>query len=344
MGVFDNLKSSLIKNDSVLDYEYIPKILPYRETEQKFIASCIQPLLQGLRGRNLFIHGTPGIGKTAATKHVLRDLEDETERVKPFFVNCWENNTSYKIMVSICEQADYHFTQNKKTSELFRVVEDILKEESGVFVFDEIDKIEDLDFLYHLLESNLRKSIILITNFKSWLADLDTRIRSRLMPEVNEFRKYSLEETRGILKERIEYAFEKDSWDPLAFTKVVNKCHELGDIRAGLFLLREAAFNAGGKEKISVEDVESVFSKLEDFTLKSSSLLDEKSKEILDLIKKYKGGKIGELFNEYISKGGSGSYKTFQRRINNLEEGGFIKTKKSSGSGGNTTFIELLVK
>ncbi len=344
MGIFDNTGDVLIKNDAVLDYEYIPDILPFRDVEQKFIASCIKPLLQGMRGRNLFIHGSPGIGKTVATKYVLKDLEDETDRVKSFFVNCWENNTSYKILVDICEQAGYRFTQNKKTIELFKVVEDILKEESGVFVFDEIDKVEDLDFLYHILESNMKKSVILITNFRSWLVNLDNRIRSRLMPEVNEFKKYSLSETRDILKERIKHGFEEGVWEASSFNKVVNKCHELGDIRAGLFLLREAAFNAEGKEVISVEDVEKVFSKLEDFTLKSSSLLDDTSKKILELIKKYKGGKIGHLFNEYVSSGGVGSYKTFQRKINNLEEGGFIKTKKSSGSGGNTTFIEFLIK
>jgi archaeal cell division control protein 6 len=224
MGVFDDVLRSdqtLIKNDAALDYEFLPKLLPYRENEQRYLATCIKPLFQERSGRNLFIHGAPGIGKTAATRHVLRDLEEKTDDIETIYVNCWQKNTTYKVLLEICDLLGYKFTQNKKTTELYKVITSIVNKKSAVFVFDEIDKAEDLDFLYFVLEEVHRKCIFLITNYKSWLVELDERIKSRLIPEITEFKQYNVDETKGILKERIEYAFypgvfEVDSFELLA--------------------------------------------------------------------------------------------------------------------------------
>ena len=38
-----------------------------------------------------------------------------------------------------------------------------------VFVFDEVDKLEDLDFLYTILEEIYKKTVLLITNYKEWI-------------------------------------------------------------------------------------------------------------------------------------------------------------------------------
>jgi cell division control protein 6 len=67
---------SLFKNEESLDPEWVPKLLPHREMQQKAVANALKPLLQDRNGRNVFIFGAPGIGKTAATRVVLRDLEE----------------------------------------------------------------------------------------------------------------------------------------------------------------------------------------------------------------------------------------------------------------------------
>jgi cell division control protein 6 len=166
MGLFNSMlkdNESLFKDEIALDYEYLPKILPYREKEQRQIAECIKPLLQKRNARNVFVYGAPGIGKTAATKHILRDLENETDEVIPIYINCWKKNTTYRIAYEICEFLECRFLQNKKTDELLKMARDILNKKSVVFVFDEVDKLEDFDFLYSILEDIYRKSIILIT-------------------------------------------------------------------------------------------------------------------------------------------------------------------------------------
>ena len=182
-------ESLFTTNVEALDFDYLPKLVPFREAEQKQIANCIKPLFQKRNGRNILVHGKPGIGKTVAIKHILKELEEETDEIFPIYINCWQTTISFKIMIEICNQLGYKFTQNKKTEELTKVVKDIINQNSGaVIIFDEIDKVEDTDFLYLLLEEVYRKTIILITNYKSWFTQVDERTRSRLIPDLLEFK------------------------------------------------------------------------------------------------------------------------------------------------------------
>ncbi|MDO8661178.1 MAG: hypothetical protein Q7K43_04770, partial [Candidatus Woesearchaeota archaeon] len=74
MGLFDNVLAageSIFKNEEALEPDFVPKLLPYRDQQQHALASCIKPLLQDRNGRNAFVFGAPGIGKTAAVKWVL---------------------------------------------------------------------------------------------------------------------------------------------------------------------------------------------------------------------------------------------------------------------------------
>ena len=231
---------SLFKNDIALEFDYQPKLVPYREKEQRHIASCIKPLFQEKNGKNVFIYGQPGIGKTVACRHIQNELEDETEEIKPLYINCWKHNTAYKIVLEICSLMGFKFVQNKKTEELFKWIKQTLNKKSVVFVLDEVDKLEDFDFLYMILEEIYRKTIILITNYKEWVVDIDERIKSRLMPEIIEFRPYNHDETKGILKQRMDYAFHANVFSDDAFELIAKKTFEMQDIRTGLYLMKEA--------------------------------------------------------------------------------------------------------
>ena len=113
-------EESLFINHVALDYDYQPKLVPYREFHQRKMAACIKPLFDKANARNLFMYGKPGVGKTVACKHVLKELEDETDEILPFYINCWQTNSTYKICVRLCELLGYKFVQNKKTDELLR--------------------------------------------------------------------------------------------------------------------------------------------------------------------------------------------------------------------------------
>jgi cell division control protein 6 len=236
MSIFKDMLGSgetLFKNPVALDYDFVPKLLPFRENEQYRMAGCIKPLFQSRNGRNLIIWGNPGVGKTVACRHVLADLAEQTEEITPFYVNCWGKNTSFKIAVELCEQLGYKLTHNKKTDELLDIAIKILNKGSSVLVFDEIDKVEEFDFLYSVLEGVYRKSIILITNYREWSVTLDERIRSRLLPEILEFKPYDLTETRAILKARLEAGVYPGVFEEEALELISQKTSEIVSCKRG---------------------------------------------------------------------------------------------------------------
>ncbi len=347
MNLFkDMLQSgeSLFRDSVMLDYDFQPKLLPYREAEQQQFAVAIKPLLQGHSGRNLFVYGAPGIGKTTACKHVLRELEESTDQVVPLYINCWKENTTYKIFYKLCEDLGYKFIMQKKTSELFTLIKQKLNKISAVFVFDEIDKLEEMDFLYALLEDIYRKSIILITNYRDFYGEFDERIRSRLNPEFLFFKSYNELEIAGILKQRREFAFVPGCWDEEAFQEIVEKCTEIKDLRIGLYAMREAGNLAEEKsaKRISAEHVAGALRKVEDFHIKPREGLDEDSSTILDLVREKNGSKMGELYSELQERGKEMSYKSFQRKISKLAEDRFITTEKTFGKEGNSSVVHFL--
>lgn len=343
MGVFKDMLGSgqtLFRNPVALDYDFIPKLIPFREGEQREIVSAVMPLMQNRTGRNLFIHGTPGIGKTLAVRAVLREMEDETDEIIPLYVNCWNRNTTYKILTHLVEEMGYPFTQNKRTEELFKILKERVNNASAVFVFDEIDKAEDLDVLYLILEEIYRSSIVLITNHEEWIAGLDMRIKSRLTPDHLEFNAYSLDELKTILTERADAAFHPGVIDPEAIGIIAQKTFAAKDVRTGLFLLREAATYAEseGKKSVELDHVRRAAARIEEFKIKDVGDLDPDVQDVLSLVKKRDGEKIGTLYEEY-SKGSDVSYKTFQRRVGRLEKGRYISVDHVDGGEGGRTSI-----
>ena len=346
MGLFGSMlreEESLFRDPVALDYDYMPKIIKGREEEQKKIAKAIRPLDQKRTGTNLILYGDSGIGKTVICKHMLRIVEEEADDIIPIYVNCWKKNTSYKVVVELCEQLGYRLTHNKKTDELFAIVQRIVNKKSAVFIFDEIDKSEDLDFLYNILEEIYRKTVILITNEIQWYNDLDQRIKSRLMTGLVEFKSYGNKAIEKILHYRRDFAFVEGVWDEKAFAKVVDKTVKIEDVRSGLYIMREAGNNAENRvgKKIMVGDVGDAIKRLDDFNIKSIDALEPELKLVLKVVKGNPKCKIGGLYERYKKDGGEKTYKTFQRSIKKLSENKFISTEKVvGGAGGSTTLVD----
>lgn len=340
----DMLKESesLFKNPIALDYDYQPKLIPYRDNEQHYLASCIKPLLQNRNGKNLLIFGKPGIGKTVATRHVLQDLEENNEEIQQIYINCWKKDTPYKIVLEICEQTGYKWIQQKKTDELFQKVKEILNKTSTVFVLDEVDKIQDTSIIYSIVEEIHKKTILLITNEKDWVTTLDKRLLSRLTPEFLEFKPYNEEETKGILKQRLQYAFSPNVFEEKAFNLIAEKTAQLQDIRTGLFLLKEAALITEGKslKKVKIEHSEEAIKKLATFTQKDEKNLQEDEKQILELIKINSGKSIKDLYNIYSSSNNL-AYRTFQKKIKQLETAKQITLKDHKDGWGYYKTVEF---
>jgi cell division control protein 6 len=348
MNLFDNTlkgEESLFLDLNVLDYDYLPHIIKFRENQQQYIAECIKPLLQNKNGKNLLITGTPGIGKTAAAKFVLRELEEKglSDDIFVIFVNCWKKDTTHKVVLEICDHLKYRFTMGKHTDDLIKDIIKLLNKKPVVFVFDEIDKLEDMQVLYVLLEDIYKKTILLITNSNSFLANLDNRVRSRLMPEILEFKPYSLVETEGILRQRVDYAFAKNVFDEKALKLISNKTYEKRDIRFGLHLLRESgdiAENASSKV-ITENHCKKAIEKINGVSIEN---IKENKEVILNLIKENSGKTCNELHEIYSKNGGTQSYRTFSRKVSDLVSQGLVSRKDTQLGTGKSSILEFKTK
>ncbi len=341
--LFDKIlksEESLFLNPQFLDYDYQPKLVPFREEQQQYIATCIKPLLQRRNGKNLIILGKPGVGKTVCLKHVLNELkEDYSHEVHCLYVNCWKKDTSFKIITDICEQINYKWIHNKNFDELMKASAETINEKSAVIVLDEIDKLQDQNIIYNLLEDLYRKCLILITNDQNFISKLDTRIKSRLLPDLLEFKPYNQNETTEILKQRIQYAFVPNILDSDAFDTITKKTYELGDIRAGLFLLKQAGENAENKSsrKITLEYACGAVASLSLINLDDNDNLEK----LFGIIEENSGKNKNEIFKIYEKREGK-SLRTFQRKISELEKENKIITREETDLFGNRqTIIEV---
>ena len=345
-NIFESEKkiSSIIKNDEILSYDYLPKILPYREGLIQEIAFSIKPLLSNQRGTNLFVYGAPGIGKTASIKWVLRELKDTTDDVVPIYVNCWNLKSKYFIFSDIANQLKITFTQGKSAEHVLQHVVAKVKDMPVAFVFDEVDKIDDSEFLYQVVSLFPRSCIILVSNSMEYVTKIELRIKSRLMLKNIEFKPYSINELFGILKERSKLALKPEAIDPSLIKQIANVTYTKGDVRVGLHLLREAAKTAESHSKklIDKDAVAEAIRQLESPKIVDEDKLSTDESKILEAVKERDGAIAGDIFEIYAKKGGTFSYRTFKRYLNRMEKLGFLKLESTtSGFKGKSTIISL---
>ncbi|MBI2508297.1 AAA family ATPase [Candidatus Woesearchaeota archaeon] len=337
-------EESIFKNEIALDPNFTPRgPIEFRENENKYIANCIKPLLQRRNGKNLIIFGQQGVGKTLACIKVKEELEETEDEVSVFYINLWKKNTSHKIILELCEQIDYKFTQNKSSDELLQIIEQKINQNSAVFIFDEADKAESIELLYSIIEDIYRKTIILITNDKNWIYKLDPRLKSRLMPDSLEFRPYSQQEIKQILKSRMQLAFHTGAVSEDSIDEIAKKSFQTSDIRTALFLLREAALLAESEslKKISKAHTQKAIEKLSEF--KRPAQLDKDEEEILSIVNQNNDKTTAEIFDIYKTKSNSDkSKRTFLRKINNLEKANMIKLEEVQGIQGRSYKITKL--
>ncbi|PIN78564.1 hypothetical protein COV16_05805, partial [Candidatus Woesearchaeota archaeon CG10_big_fil_rev_8_21_14_0_10_34_8] len=115
-------------------------------------------------------------------------------------------------------------------------------------------------------------------------------------------------------------------------------------IRSGLYLMKESgdAAESVARKRVLPEDVAVALKKLEEFSIKKSTDLEDETRFILGIAKKNTSSKIGDLFNLYTQAGGKSTYKTFQRKIEKLAKAKFILTEKiPGGAEGKTTIISF---
>ncbi len=281
--VFDRVISGkrIFKNRTILNSDYIPEKLPFREKQIISIGQTLAPILKCSKCSNLFLYGKTGTGKTVVAQYVINKLSQRSRsinlKVRLAYTNTRVSGTSYRILSDLASAIDLDipFTGLAIGEVLHRVVNKI--SENGyfvVFILDEIDYLVKTfgdNILYDITRTIDKLSpgflcIIGISNDLKFKEFLDPRVLSSLREEELVFPPYTANEIKAILEQRANIAFEEGTVTSAA----INYCSALagsehGDARRAIDLLRVSAEVAEREcsEKLEEKHVRSAIQKIE---------------------------------------------------------------------------------
>ncbi len=370
-------ESRIFANREVLSPHYTPQRLIYREREINNIEKAIAPSLKGERGRNLFVYGKTGTGKTSCVKYVINEVKSiPNSKTQISYINCRIYNSRYRVLSKII--SDHLPTYAKRgygAVDLYERLTSWIEEEGRILVvaLDEIDVIKDLDDLVYTLtriNSDIKTggvTIVGISNKVSFKEELDPRSLSTLYETELVFAPYYATELYEIIKDRVAAGFKKDVMDDEVLRFIAaSAAKEGGDARFSLKVLSKAGEIAEerGKTKITMDEAMQA-SKVteEDVVYEVISTLPEHQKLVMYSIamlahgggtyKKLTDGVdtylfSGEVYNRYKSISDSlhkepKSERWYRKYLADLEMQGLI-TSFESGKGirGHTKLIKLM--
>jgi len=223
MGLFQP-DTDIFQERDVLREDYQPEEIVGRDEELQQYISALQPVINGDQPANIFLYGKAGVGKTACTRYLLRELKDDAAEfdvdLTTIRTNCEDLSTSYQVAIQLINDLRDPEDHLKPTGYPRRQVNEWLWEEldaigsTVIIVFDEVDHIDDDSILYQIprarANGNLEESkvgIIGISNDFKFRESLSSKVQSSLCEKELQFPAYNANELRDILRQRADIAF-----------------------------------------------------------------------------------------------------------------------------------------
>ena len=259
---------TLFRDPEVLETDYIPEQFNFRDIQMKELAFQIQPGLRGGRPLNTICRGIPGTGKTTSVRKLFTEIEEQTKKLVPVYINCQIDNTKFAIFSQIYRKLSGHLPPASGTSfkQVFDAVARILQRDNSVLLVclddanyllyeNEINRV-----LYTLLRSHeaypgTRIGVIAIISDMTvdLLREVDPRVSSVFRPTEIYFPPYGEDEVRQILKERVMQGLYPGVLSEEMLDLVVKQTMNSGDLRVGIDLVKRATLNAEHDARRSVE-------------------------------------------------------------------------------------------
>ncbi len=250
---------TLFRDPEVFEIDYVPEQFNHRESQIRELAFQIHPGLRGGRPLNTICRGLPGTGKTTSVRKIFSEIEENTKKLVPIYINCQIDNTKFAIFSQIYRRLSGHLPPASGTS--FKQVFDaiarmLLKEEVVLLVaLDDANYLlyenEMNRVLYSLLRSHEAYPgtrigvIVIISDMDVDLSKaVDARVSSVFRPSEVYFPPYSEDEVREIVRERVLQGLYPGCLPEEMFSLVVEQTQKSGDLRVGIDLLKRATLNA----------------------------------------------------------------------------------------------------
>ena len=355
-------EQEIFRDERFLYPEYLPEKLPHRESEIDSLVYAFQPVLKGKKPSNVFVVGDSGTGKTVTVKYVLNELESYSDRAKSLYINCFECNTRYAVLAKITNFMKIAIPRRGlATDEVYsKFLEGLKKTDfTPLVVLDEVEQLlareEASKLFYDLLrivehqQNNI--GLIFISNDFSFTSKLDSRVKSSLAEETIEFRQYSPQQLKDILRERAQYAYAPNVLEEdVINVAAAHAAKKKGDARIAIECLWKAGREAERQNsaKVTLDHLRSAFEKVDARSAeKILPYLSENETMILKLIAEQKenetrSGKLYELYSKTSPK--PVTQRSFRDTIAKLESAGVISAPiLEKGIKGRTKMISLKI-
>ena len=218
--------SSVFKDESKLDINYVPSRLPHRENQLNLLNQFFRFAIEnpGKMTQRVLVTGRVGTGKTVVTQLFGQTIMKEAQKlgINLFYVhvNCRECKGLFLILQYVMLRFSPNFPKRGYSAqELLQALMQILDEKKAyvILTLDELDALihaEGSDALYSLTRVQedrtkpvQRLSLIGILRETSLLNKLDSSTRSTMQNNLIQMDDYSKTQLLDILKDRIGTAF-----------------------------------------------------------------------------------------------------------------------------------------
>jgi cell division control protein 6 len=265
--------SSVFKDESKLDINYVPQHLLHRKLQLNLLTQFFRFAIEnpGKMTQRVLIIGKIGTGKTVLSQHfgldVVKEAKDRKISLKYIHINCRECKGSLFMILqrTITKFIPTFPRRGYSAEELLQALMQVLDEEDAylILTLDELEALirnEGSDSLYNLsriqedrLNAPKRLSLICILRQLEYLDKLDPSARSTLQRNIIQMEEYSESQLEDILTDRINLAFRDGTVPPQTLTLISEQGYtEGGNARYAIELLWRAGKYADASELLEV--------------------------------------------------------------------------------------------
>jgi len=369
--------SSVFKDESKLDINYVPSRLPHREPQLKLLNQFFRFAVEtpGKMTQRVLVAGKVGAGKTVLAQlfgqNIIREAGKRGINLHYVHVNSRECKGSLFMVIQrvILKFHPNYPRRGYSAQELLQALMQVLDEQKAylILTLDELDALiqnEGSDSLYSLTRVQedrqttvQRLSLIGIVRDTALLNTLDASTKSTLQRNIIELEEYSQQQLRDILNDRVTNAFRENAVSSQSVDLVAElAASEGGDARYAIELLWRAGKYADAEETREVQPehvrrgASSVYPTIRKDTLSSLNL--HQKLLLLGIARRFKQSdtaylSMGEAEDAYAvvceeygeEKRGHTQLWKYVNELSNLD----IISAESSGTGqrGKTTLISL---
>jgi len=233
---------------------YQPERILHRDYQINSIKNVFKNFKEQGHAQNLIVFGVTGSGKTTTIKKIICDEDNH------YFGSGAITNTSFKTLKSM-------FDLNCNTYE--KLLKDIilkLKEEPGIIIIDELNKIMDIANLFNNLNTIYRETgcpLILVTNRRTIFEDIPDDARLTLFLEKVEFESYNALQLYDIIFERLDLIKDRIKVDIEKNEAGIRKICAMGGKEASARIVLNITLKCVLNNNFSLEFIDNIKENLE---------------------------------------------------------------------------------